>query len=76
MATLLLTIILVGSNMDIILKQGVTFQVRSEITEDPSISQSFSDKISFTSDEPASLVRNVACPKSKIKILYIVKPTR
>ena len=37
---------------------------------------SFSDIISFTFDEPASLVRNVACPKSKIKILYIVKPTR
>ena len=47
MATILLTIILVGSNMDIILKQGVTFQVRSEITEDPSISQSFSDPAEF-----------------------------
>jgi len=47
MATLLLTIILVGSNMDTILKQGVTFQVRSEITEDPSISQSFSDPAEF-----------------------------
>jgi len=32
MATILLTIILVGSNMDVIPKQGVTFQVRSEIT--------------------------------------------
>jgi len=47
MATILVTIILVGSNMDIILKQGVTFQVRSEITEDPSISQSFSDPAEF-----------------------------
>ena len=47
MVTILLTIILVGSNMDIILKQGVTFQVRSEITEDPSISQSFSDPAEF-----------------------------
>ena len=47
MATILLTIILVGSNMDTILKQGVTFQVRSEITEDPSISQSFSDPAEF-----------------------------
>jgi len=47
MATLLLTVILVGSNMDTILKQGVTFQVRSEITEDPSISQSFSDPAEF-----------------------------
>jgi len=47
MATILLTIILVGSNMDIILKQGITFQVRSEITEDPSISDSFSDPTEF-----------------------------
>ncbi len=30
--------------------------------------------MSFTSDEPESLVRNVAWPKSKIKILYIVIP--
>ncbi len=47
MATILLTIILVGSNMGTILKQGVTFQVRAEITEDPSISQSFSDPAEF-----------------------------
>ena len=47
MVTLLLTIILVGSNMDTILKQGVTFQVRAEITEDPSISESFSDPAEF-----------------------------
>ncbi|MFB5631532.1 MAG: ABC transporter permease [Nitrosopumilaceae archaeon] len=47
MATLLLTIILVGSNMDVILKQGVTFQIRAEITEDPKISQSFSDPADF-----------------------------
>ena len=47
MATLLLTIILVGSNMDTILKQGITFQVRAEITEDPSISESFSDPADF-----------------------------
>ncbi|MSV33931.1 MAG: ABC transporter permease, partial [Nitrosarchaeum sp.] len=30
MITLLITIALVGSNMDSILKQGVVFQVRSE----------------------------------------------
>ena len=47
MATLLLTIVLVGSNMDTILKQGITFQVRAEITEDPSISESFSDPAEF-----------------------------
>jgi len=33
--------------MDTILKQGITFQVRSEITEDPSISQSFTDPQEF-----------------------------
>jgi len=47
MVTLLLTIILVGSNMDIILKQGISFQVRAEITEDPKISDSFSDPAEF-----------------------------
>ena len=47
MVTLLITIALVGSNMDTILKQGVVFQVRSEITEDPSIAQSFSSVEEF-----------------------------
>ena len=47
MATLLLTIILVGSNMDTILKQGISFQVRSEITADPKIAESFSDPAEF-----------------------------
>ena len=47
LATLLLTIILVGSNMDAILKQGVAFQVRAEIVEDPLISKSFSDTDQF-----------------------------
>jgi len=41
MITLLLTIALVGSNMDVILKQGVIYQVRSEITENTSIAESF-----------------------------------
>lgn len=47
MVTLLLTIILVGSNMDTILKQGIAFQVRAEITADPKISDSFSDPAEF-----------------------------
>ena len=47
MATLLLTIILVGSNMDTILKQGVTFQVRAEITENPAIAESFASVEEF-----------------------------
>ena len=41
MITLLITISLVGSNMDVILKQGIVFQVRSEITENPAIAESF-----------------------------------
>jgi len=47
MITLLITISLVGSNMDTILKQGIAFQVRSEITENPSIVQSFSSVEEF-----------------------------
>ena len=42
MITLLITISLVGSNMDTILKQGIVFQVRSEVTENPAIAESFS----------------------------------
>ncbi len=45
--TLLLTIALVGSNMDTILKQGITFQVRAEITENPTIAESFSSVEEF-----------------------------
>ena len=41
MVTLLLPIALVGSNMDVILKQGIIYQVRSEITENSSIVKSF-----------------------------------
>lgn len=47
MITLLITIALVGSNMDIILKQGIVFQVRAEITENPSIAESFSSVNEF-----------------------------
>ena len=47
MITLLLTISLVGSNMDTILKQGVASQVRSEIAANPSIAKSFSSIAEF-----------------------------
>ena len=47
MATLLLTVLLVGSNMDTILKQGVVFQVRAEITDNPAIADSFSSVKEF-----------------------------
>ena len=49
MITLLITISLVGSNMDTILKQGVVFQVRSEVTENPAIAESFSSVEEFES---------------------------
>lgn len=45
--TLLLTILLVGSNMDTILKQGVAFQVRTEVTDNPAIAESFSSVEEF-----------------------------
>jgi len=47
MITLLITIALIGSNMDTILTQGIVFQVRNEITENPSIVQSFSSVEEF-----------------------------
>ena len=47
MITLLITISLVGSNMDTILKQGIVFQVRSEVTENPAIAESFSSVKEF-----------------------------
>jgi len=47
MITLLITISLVGSNMDIILKQGVIYQVRAEITENPAIAENFSSVEEF-----------------------------
>ena len=47
MITLLITVLLVGSNMDTILKQGIVFQVRTEVTENPSIVESFSSVDEF-----------------------------
>lgn len=41
LVTLLLTIALVGSNMDTILKQGVAVQVREEITSTPGLADGF-----------------------------------
>lgn len=47
MITLLLTIALVGSNMDNILKQSVAFQIRSDITTNPELASSFTDAEDF-----------------------------
>jgi peptide/nickel transport system permease protein len=61
MITLLITISLVGSNMDVILKQGIVFQVRSEITENPAIAESFASV-----DEFEEFVQNQIERKNKI----------
>ena len=45
--TLLITIALVGSNMDAILKQGIIFQVRAGIAENPGVAESFSSVEDF-----------------------------
>ena len=61
MITLLITIALVGSNMDTILKQGVIFQVRAEITENPAIVDSFSSVEEFE-----NFVQNQIDQKTKL----------
>lgn len=47
MVTLLLTVALVGSNMDVILKQGVAVQVRQEVAETPGLAESFESVEAF-----------------------------
>src|SRR5574341_364049 len=44
MATLLVTIALVGSNMDTILKQSVSFEIRQQFTDNNALIQSFSSR--------------------------------
>ena len=41
MATLLVTIALVGSNMDTILKQSVTFEIRQQVTDNKALVSNF-----------------------------------
>lgn len=43
LATLFLTILLVGSNMDTILKKGIAIQVRAEVVENKALASSFRD---------------------------------
>lgn len=43
LATLLITILLVGSNMDAIMKKGVAIQVRAEVTENRELVSGFKD---------------------------------
>ena len=47
MVKLLLTVALVGSNMDVILKQGVAVQVRHEVAEIPGLADSFESVEAF-----------------------------
>ncbi|HII05598.1 MAG TPA: ABC transporter permease [Nitrosopumilus sp.] len=64
--TLLITILLVGSNMDTILKQGIVFQVRSEIIENPSIAESFSsvkDFEAFIQDQTDQRIKHLGLDK-------------
>lgn len=47
MVTLLVTVALVGSNMDVILKQGVAVQVRQMVAETPGLAESFESVEAF-----------------------------
>ena len=67
MITLLITISLVGSNMDTILKQGIVFQVRSEVTENPAIAESFS-----TVEEFEAFIQNQI--DQRIEVLGLDEP--
>ncbi|HLA22103.1 MAG TPA: ABC transporter permease [Nitrosopumilaceae archaeon] len=49
MATLLITIALVGSNMDNILKQSVAFEIRQQITDNKALVESFKNPEEFDS---------------------------
>ena len=67
MITLLITIALVGSNMDSILKQGVAFEIREQITKNPKISEGFSSADEFESFVQVQI-------QKKIKTLGLDEP--
>ena len=67
MVTLLITISLVGSNMDVILKQGIVFQVRAEVAENPGIAESFSSVEDFE-----AYIQNQI--EQRVKILNLDEP--
>jgi len=71
MITLLLTIMLVGSNMDIILKQGIAFQVRAEITENPAIAEGFASAEEFENFIQQQIdLRSKSFPPTKLESCY------
>ncbi len=47
LATLLVTVLAVGSNMDSVLQHGVAVQVRAEVSSNPSIAAGFEDTAAF-----------------------------
>ena len=55
-------------------KIHITDMIIVAVVNNKTVLGSFSNNMSFTSEDPASLVRNVACPKSNNIILYIVTP--
>lgn len=67
LATLLVTILLVGSNMDSIMKKGVAIQVRAEIVEDKALLNSFK-----TSEELDSYIQKQI--EQRIKTLGLDTP--
>jgi len=67
MATLLITIALVGSNMDAILKQSVTFEVRQQVTDNKQLVASFASP-----DELDSFI--TAQIEQRIKVLGLDEP--
>lgn len=67
MATLLVTIALVGSNMDAILKQSVTFEVRQQVTDNKALVASFASP-----DELDSFI--TAQIEQRIKVLGLDDP--
>ena len=73
LVTLLLTIGLVGSNMDIILKQGVTFQVRTEITETPGIAESFSNPNEFEKFIQSKISSRGRCYKASVRRDFLLE---
>jgi len=67
MATLLVTIALVGSNMDAILKQSVTFEVRQQVTDNKQLVASFASP-----DELDSFITDQI--EQRIKVLGLDEP--
>ena len=60
MVTLLLTVALVGSNMDVILKQGVAVQVRQMVAETPGLAESFESVEAFEKYVQDTIDRRIA----------------